>query len=69
MCGHDDECDHCDTLSLNVYMLMTCTVIGIGNFGEVRRGKWQNITVAMKGMRESEASELQKFKAEILMLW
>lgn len=51
------------------YILKYSSVIGAGNFGEVRRGEWQNVTVALKGMKMEHAAELHKFKAEIKLLW
>ncbi|PRP76091.1 tyrosine-protein kinase Fer [Planoprotostelium fungivorum] len=43
-------------------------VIGRGNFGEVCRGTWQGTTVALKGLRVLEMSEMAKFKEEIRLL-
>eukprot|EP01117_Protostelium_nocturnum_P008853 TRINITY_DN3173_c1_g2_i1.p1 TRINITY_DN3173_c1_g2~~TRINITY_DN3173_c1_g2_i1.p1 ORF type:complete len:1688 (-),score=589.29 TRINITY_DN3173_c1_g2_i1:9-5072(-) len=45
------------------------TVIGKGNFGEVRKGTWNGTTVALKGLTGEDQSELQKFKGEITLLY
>eukprot|EP01117_Protostelium_nocturnum_P009923 TRINITY_DN3536_c0_g1_i3.p1 TRINITY_DN3536_c0_g1~~TRINITY_DN3536_c0_g1_i3.p1 ORF type:complete len:310 (-),score=102.41 TRINITY_DN3536_c0_g1_i3:31-960(-) len=45
------------------------SVIGKGNFGEVRKGTWNGTTVALKGLTGEDQSELQKFKGEITLLY